>query len=40
MKYTIETTKDGAMQTLEMSNGEIYTSKVKRTFFGCETQIL
>ena len=38
MKYTIETTKDGAMKTLEMSNGEIYTSEVKKTFFGCETQ--
>ena len=38
MKYTIETTKDGAMQTLEMGNGEIYTSEVKGTFFGCETR--
>ena len=37
MKYIIETTKDGAMQTLEMGNGDIYMSEVKRTFVGCET---
>ncbi len=36
MKYMIETTEDGCVQTLEFDNGEIYTSNVKRTIFGCE----
>ena len=34
MKYMIETTEDGCVQTLEFDNGEIYTSKAKRTVFG------
>ena len=36
MKYMIETTEDGCVQTLEFDNGEIYTSKAKRTVFGYE----
>lgn len=36
MKYMIETTEDGCVQTLEFDNGEIYTSNVKRTIFGYE----
>ena len=36
MKYMIETTEDGCVQTLEFDNGEIYTSKAKRTIFGYE----
>lgn len=35
MKYTIETTDDGCIETLEFRNGK-YTKRSQKTGFGCE----
>ena len=37
MKYCIETTDDGCMETLEMSENEKFQRKTKRTEYGCTT---
>lgn len=35
MKYTIETTENGCIETLEFLNGEKYTRRSERTEYGC-----
>lgn len=35
MKYTIETTENGCIETLEFLNGEKYTKRSERTEYGC-----
>ena len=36
MKYTIETTEYGCIETLEFLNGEKYTKRSERTEYGCQ----
>ena len=36
MKYSIETTDYGCIETLEFSNGEKFVHKSERTKFGCK----
>ncbi len=37
MKYVIETTENGCIETLEFQNGMKFEKKTNRTDFGCET---
>ena len=37
MKYAIEITDDGCVETLEFPNGEKFTRRSKRTNFGCQS---
>ena len=37
MKYAIEITDDGCVETLEFPNGEKFTKRSKRTNFGCQS---
>lgn len=36
MKYTIETTEDGCRETIVMNNGNTYTKRHRKTFYGSE----
>ena len=36
MKYSIEETENGCIETLEFSNGEKYTKRSVRTEYGCK----
>lgn len=36
MKYSIETTETGCIETLEFSDGTVFTKRSKRTDYGCE----
>ena len=36
MKYTIETTDNGCVETLEFSNGSKFTKRTERTGGGCK----
>lgn len=37
MKYAIEITDDGCVETLEFQNGDKFTKRSKRTNFGCQS---
>ena len=37
MRYAIEITDDGCVETLEFPNGEKFTKRSKRTNFGCQS---
>lgn len=37
MKYAIEITDDGCVETLEFPSGEKFTKRSKRTNFGCQS---
>lgn len=37
MKYTIETTDNGCIETLEMSKNEKFQKKSTKTEYGCES---
>ena len=36
MKYTIETTEYGCIETLEFSDGSKFTRRNERTYYGCK----
>lgn len=36
MKYTIETTENGCRETIVMNNGNTYTKRHRKTFYGSE----
>ena len=37
MKYVIEATENGCVETLEFSNGEKFTKRTERTEYGCKS---
>ena len=36
MKYSIETTKNGCIETIELNNGNVYKKRNEKIFGGCK----